>query len=62
MYIMDKIYATLQQNRGNIWSQYFPHSLSSPCSPSLLTLYVLHSYTIPYISSRLSFRCQQREI
>lgn len=31
---MEKIYAALQQNRGNIWSQYFPHCLPSRCSPS----------------------------
>ncbi len=67
IYNMDKIYAALQQNRGNIWSQYFPHCLPSPHNPSLFTLYVLHSHTIPCMSlppgsPKLSSGCQQREI
>lgn len=67
IYNMDKIYAALQQNRGNIWSQYFPHCLPSPHIPSLFTLYVLRSHTIPCISLPAGspeppFGCQQREI
>lgn len=35
------MFSALQQNRGNIWSQYFPHCLPSPCSPSLLICFTL---------------------
>lgn len=63
---MDKMYSALQQNKRNIWSQYFPHCLPSPRSPSLFTLNLLHSHTIPCLSlppgsPTFSFGCQQRE-
>lgn len=52
---MEKIYAALQQNRGNIWSQYFPHCLPSRCSPSTFhSLYASLSHDPLHLSPPLA--------
>lgn len=40
---MNKMDPTQQQNRGNIWSQYFPHCLPSLRSPHLIWFAVTQS-------------------